>query len=97
MKIIFLSVLRSCSYTKPLEISCVCTVALPVFFRLAKIAFIFAYVGMKITFDIFFCVTWEGWENEIYKDVNIKDINTESGSLHMYSFVLFTFFSNLTE
>lgn len=41
---------------------------------------------MKITFNIFSVRLREGCIKDIYKNVNIKDINTIPGSSHMYLF-----------
>lgn len=48
--------------------------------------FIFAYIRMKITFNIFSVRLREGCIKDIYKNVNIKDINTIPGSSHIYLF-----------
>ena len=77
---------------------CTLPVALPLFLWLAKMTSIFAENRMKITSAIFFSVTLGGWADEIYKHVNIKDINSISASLQMYLLHFsFNLISYLTE
>ena len=77
------------SYTKPLEISCVCIGSTASLLVACQNEFYFCLHQDKNNPKHIFCVTGGGGgcTMEIYKNVNIKDINTASGSSHTNVFI----------
>lgn len=71
-------------YTKPLEVSCMCSI----YCRTASLLlacqdkfYFFAYIRIEITFNIILCASGRSCTMEVYMNVNIKNINTFQSSL----------------